>query len=361
MRDILDSVAEWIAEGEQVALATVVQTWGSSPRRTGAKMALTPTGRIAGSVSGGCVEAAVFEEGVKTLRSGTAQLLKYGVSDEAAWQVGLACGGQIEVFVQPLSKELFERQQREIEANRRFALVTIINGPPGQLGEEYLFTKKELEGGQAEGLTGSLQEKAGAALQTAQSKQVVFEWQQATLQVFIEAVTELPTLVIVGGVHIAVALAALAKICGFAVAVIDPRRAFASQERFPGVSQLLRLWPEEALSHLDITGETAFAMLTHDPKIDDPALKLALDSPAFYVGALGSQKTQADRRRRLLEEGLSEEQLARLNGPIGLDLGAETPEEIALAIMAEIVAARRNKGKAGRRPLGQELLPSASS
>ncbi len=348
MREILEPVSQWFEAGEEVALATVIQTWGSSPRRVGAKMALTPGGRIAGSVSGGCVEGAVFEEGVEALKSGRPKLLKYGVADETAWTVGLACGGKIEVFIQRLPRERFELMRGELEANRRFAAATVIAGPAELLGQEALVAGEAGEG-PAGGLHGALLERARRGLALGRSEVSVLEWEAAPLQVFTEVFTGTPTLVIVGGVHISVVLARLAKTSGFQVAVVDPRRAFANRERFPTADQVLPAWPQEAFSQLPLTQDTAAAMLTHDPKIDDPALILALQSPAFYVGALGSQKTQRERRRRLLEAGLSEAQLSRLHGPIGLALGAETPEEIALAILAQIVQVRRLGSGEGKR------------
>lgn len=345
MREIVEAVREWMDEGEQVALASVVQTWGSSPRRVGAKMAMTPGGRIAGSVSGGCVEAAVFEAGVETIQKGRPQLLKYGVSDESAWEVGLACGGKIEIFVQPMEREWFERILQETQADRRFATAIVIGGPEELLGKKVFLGEEERVNGAKDGLEVMLSEKARPALEAGEPGVFLLEWEEQPLEVFVDVVTELPRLIIVGGAHISVALAELAKTSGFSVTVIDPRKAFASRERFPHVDQLIAGWPEEALKEMKLNRETALAMLTHDPKIDDPALMIALNSPAFYVGALGSQKTQAARRQRLMENGLSEEQLNRLYGPIGMDLGAETPEEIALAIMAQIVAARRGKVK----------------
>lgn len=355
MREILEPVARWFEAGEQVALATVIQTWGSSPRRVGAKMAFTPGGSIAGSVSGGCVEGAVFEEGLETLKSGIPKLLKYGVADETAWTVGLACGGKIEVFVRPLSRERFEQMRAELETNRRFATATVIAGPQARLGEEVQMNGWGDGSLALEGMQGALLEKARRGLESGRSEVSELVWEGESLQVFTEVFAGTPTLVIVGGVHISVALAKLAQTSGFQVAVVDPRRAFANRERFPTADKIFTVWPQEAFEQFPLTEDTAVTMLTHDPKIDDPALLLALQSPAFYVGALGSQKTQADRRRRLLEAGLSEAQLSRLHGPIGLDLGAETPEEIALAILAQIVQARRKGSAQAQRRVAEKV------
>jgi xanthine dehydrogenase accessory factor len=344
MKDILPDLTNWVSNGEQVALATVIHTWGSAPRRIGAKMALTPGGKITGSVSGGCVEAAVFETGVEVLETGRPQLLKFGVADETAWEVGLACGGSIEVFVAPLDLPFFDLLQADLAANRPFLVATVVRGPTGRLGCQALVRDARVVNTLAEDLHAVVLEKARQAEAEGRSQQFDVEQENENLTLFVEVVKPPPTLVIVGGVHIAIALTSLAKTLGYETIVVDPRRSFGNLDRFPHADQLVRAWPDEAFSHIGITGETAIAILTHDPKIDDPAVKAALSSPAFYVGALGSQKTQAKRRARLAAEGVTEEQLDRLHGPIGLPIGGETPEEIALAIMGEVVAARHRRG-----------------
>ena len=348
MRDILPEVTAWLQNQEPVALATVIHTWGSSPRPAGAKMALTADGKLAGSVSGGCVEAAVFESGVEVIQTGRPQLLKFGVTDETAWGVGLACGGQIEVFVRPLDPHFFAALQAEILAQRPYCVASIVSGPLDLLGGELLIHENGVSGSLDERLKADLISRALQAVGQGRSQRLSFDWQGETLQVFVEVVKSPPTLVIVGGVHIAIALATLAKNLGYATVVVDPRRAFGSPERFPHVDRLIQAWPQDAFAQLSLTSETAIAMLTHDPKIDDPALRIALRSPAFYVGALGSKKTQEKRRQRLLAGGLQPEQLARLHAPIGLDIGGETPEEIALSIMAQIVATRHASESTGR-------------
>lgn len=342
MRDVIADIDRWRSENKPIALATVVQTWGSSPRAAGAKMALTPPpgNDIAGSVSGGCVEGAVYEEGVQALKTGRARLLHFGVADETAWEVGLACGGSIEVFVQPLHLPTYEAVRTVLAEQLPFATTTIVAGPPEALGQVSVLR----DDGQVIGSLGHGQDVAlevsRAALQAGQSRrQKISE----AVEIFVEVTLPPPTLVIVGGVHIAIALTALAKTLGYRTIVVDPRTAFGSEARFPHADQLIQAWPDEALAQISLTRGTAIAMLTHDPKLDDPALKLALPSPAFYVGALGSPATQAKRRARLLAEGLTEAQISRLHGPIGLDLGARSPEEIALAVMAQVVAARNGR------------------
>ena len=346
MRDILSDLNAWLEQDEQVALATVIQTWGSAPRQAGAKMALTPAGKITGSVSGGCVEGAVFDAGTRTIETSQPQLLQFGVADETAWEVGLACGGNIEVFVQPLARDFYENVRAQLEAEQPHAIVTIVGGNPKQLGRTLVAANGQSVFGSL-GAT-ELDEAAIAAAKIAMAEQrsqrtTLAREEAALTEVFVEVVLPPPTLIMVGGVHIAVALTAIAKALGYRTVVVDPRRAFGSLERFPHVDELIQVWPDEAMTQIGVTASTAIAMLTHDPKLDDPALLTALPGPAFYVGALGSRKTQAKRRERMLAAGVTEAQLERLRGPIGLNIGATTPDEIALSIMAEVVAARNNQ------------------
>ena len=343
MRDILSDLDNWRAENKSIALATVIQTWGSSPRGVGAKMALTPDGGITGSVSGGCVEGAVFEEGVGVLKSNRPKLLHFGVADETAWEVGLACGGSIDIFVEPLDTELFSSLHTVLVEERPAVLVTVVRGPDEVLGGKILV---EDNGKIIESFHNTLDEVplnlVKETLAQGESRRSMLTEE---IEVFMEVILPPPTLIAVGGVHITIALMALAKTLGYHTVVIDPRDAFGNEKRFPDVDQLIPLWPDEAFQQIPITGSTAIAMLTHDPKLDDISLKIALPSSAFYVGALGSNTTQAKRRKRLLDDGLTEKQLNRLHGPIGLEIDASTPEEIAMSIMAEIVAARNSKNK----------------
>lgn len=344
MRDVLPDIDRWLLQNKAIALATVIETWGSSPRAAGAKMALTPENEISGSVSGGCVEGAVYETGVEVLQTGQPQLLHFGVADETAWEVGLACGGSIDVFVKRLEAEFYQAVRAAVVAEKPFGVATIVRGPSDRVGREILI----VEGGPTVGTLGAegdttIQPRVQLALAEGKSKRETIE----SVEVFIEISLPSPTLVVVGGAHVSIALTTLAKALGYRTIVVDPRKAFGTEARFPHVDQLIQEWPDEALQQIGLTRSTAVAMLTHDPKLDDPALKVALPSAAFYVGALGSQKTQAKRRERLLAEGMTAAQLARLHGPIGLDLGGRTPEEVALAIMAEIVAARN--GRPGER------------
>ncbi len=337
MREIIPDIDRWRAQGQQIALATVIQTWGSAPRGVGAKMAFTPDSQIAASVSGGCVEGAVIEAGSEVLETGRPQLLHFGVADDIAWQVGLACGGTIEVFLERLDTEWYEAYRAALLEERPVAAVTVVRGPADQLGRKLIVEDDGRASGYLGGLDETAIELARAALISETLRRVMLDGE---MEVFVEVALPLPQLVIVGGAHIAFALTNIAKTLGYRTVVIDPRRAFASESRFPQVDRLICAWPDEAFGQINLTRATAVVMLTHDPKIDDPALRIALPGPAFYVGALGSNKTQAARRQRLLKAGLSEAQIARLRGPVGLNINARTPEEIALAVMAEIVAVR---------------------
>ena len=343
MRDLLPDIDTWRAENKSIALATVIQTWGSSPRRPGAKMALTPEGNITGSVSGGCVEGAVFDTGLDVLKSNRPQLLHFGVADETAWEVGLACGGSIDIFVKPLDMEIFSPLRATLVDETSAVLVTVVRGPDELLGREMLVREDgQVTGTVEDPLNEQVEDLARETLARGGSRRALLN---EDVEVFVEVISPPPTLIAVGGVHITVALMALAKTLGYRTVVVDPRSAFGNETRFPYVDQLIQSWPQEAFQRIPINRSTAVAMLTHDPKLDDPALKIALPSAAFYVGALGSKTTQAKRRQRLLEDGLTQGQLDRLHGPIGLEIGAGTPEEIAISIMAEIVAARNSPNR----------------
>jgi xanthine dehydrogenase accessory factor len=344
MQEVISDIDNWLAEDRSIALATVVQTWGSAPRKVGAKMALTPDGKMSGSVSGGCVEGAVFEEGVETLETGRSRLLHYGVADETAWEVGLACGGTIEVFVEPLDTAVYHFTQSLLDQDQAFATATVIGGSAELLGRKVIAQHDQKMFGQISSeLDSFVSSAAQAALKNGRSERnkLTIPNTETEIDLFIEVNLPKPKLIMVGGVHIAIALTAIAKTLGYETVVVDPRRAFGSEARFPHVDQLIQAWPEKAFEQIRLNDATAVAMLTHDPKIDDPALKVVLNSRAFYIGALGSNKTQTKRRERLEKMGFDEAQIGRIYGPIGLDISATTPEEIAVSIMAEIIAARR--------------------
>ncbi len=306
----------------------MVRTWGSGPRGPGAKMALTRDARISGSVSGGCVEAAVVEEGFEVLSTGKPNLLKFGISDETAWNVGLTCGGSIEILVEKLSDSLFQAFRKAMDERRAMARATVIRG--ADLGSTVLVR---------DGESSSTVVEAAALRALEQGQCDVFTAEDGA-EIFLDVELPPPTLVMIGGVHIAIALTAMAKALGYRTIIIDPRGVFGNEERFPHADQLIPEWSDEGLEALELDRSSAVATLTHDPKIDDPALMVALRSPAFFVGALGSRKTQEKRRKRLLERGLTEAELSRLFAPVGLDIGSRSPEEIALSVMAQIVAVR---------------------
>ncbi len=332
MLDILETVENWLKQGRNIALATVVSTWGSAPRQIGSKMAVTSDLAMIGSVSGGCVETAVIEEASEILTSKKPRLLNFGISDDTAWDVGLTCGGKIGVFVEPLDSTWWRCVTEFISQDRSASTITILSGDSA--GGKILIDK-----------TGGIH-YASAALSGEQQTTLTQARQQAgrttigDLDVMIDIYRPRPHLILIGGVHIAMPLQNFARQLGFRVSLVDPRQAFATKERFSDVSTILHSYPDKALNQLGLDEDTYVAVLTHDPKIDDPALRTALPSPAPYVGVLSSKRTNEERIKRLTEAGLSPEHLARIHTPIGIDIGAKTPEEIALCIMAEIVAVR---------------------
>lgn len=339
MQEITTDLNRWLADGEQIALATVVGAEGSSPRPPGSCMAVTRSGLMAGSVSGGCVEGAVFEQAQAVLAGEPPKLLHYGVADEAAWEVGLACGGSIEVYVEPLA-DVHRRLLAALDAQETVALATRLD-----------------EGGAARHLLAWPDGRTVGDPSLAAELCALFPGPAAGLRrlaggdVFFQVFCPPPTLVIVGAVHIAVPLVDLAHRLGFRVQVVDARRTFATRDRFPTADELTVAWPQDALAAEDLGPQHHVVILSHDPKFDLPALEIALRSRAAYVGLIGSRVTQAKRQAALRERGFGEAELARIHGPVGLDLGGREPVEIALAILAEIVAVRhgRDGGKMSAR------------
>lgn len=350
MKEVIKDIDNWLSNDEAVALATVIQTWGSAPRGVGAQMAIAADGKIAGSVSGGCVEGAVVEAGLDVLKSNQPQLLHFGVADETAWDVGLACGGTIDIFVRPLDKARYNFLRAAILNEQAIATATFVQGPSDRFGRELILREDgEIFGIAADDIETQALEAAHDLLANGQSsrRRVSQEKLESDneIEYFINVILPSPTLIIVGGAHISIALTTLAHTVGYRTIVIDPRRTFGSEARFAHADQLITAWPEDAFKQIQVTRSTAVATLTHDPKIDDPALHIALPSKAFYIGALGSRRTQAKRSERLLNAGLNQAAVERLHAPIGLEIDAATPEEIALAIMAQIVAARNQHVK----------------
>jgi xanthine dehydrogenase accessory factor len=353
MKELLDTIEAWGDAASTAGRAVVVRTFGSAPRPEGAVLLATADGRIAGSVSGGCVEGAAAEEIERARLTGNSRVIRYGISDEEAWDVGLACGGTIDVLVQPSIpiEALLAARAAAGSARGGAAVVTPLpaDSPPPEFGEHppgdgappepplVIDGDGSLRGslGDAE-LDATLVEVAREALRRGQSRTV----ELGDRSLFVEAFPVRPRLIIVGATEMARSLAAIAGTLGYERIVVDARPAFAAKERFPDVDQLLNEWPDDAFAAIEVGPNDAVAVLSHDAKFDEPAIAEALRRGARYVGAVGSRKTQGDRRARLRAAGVPEADLARLHGPIGLDLGGRAPAETALAIMAEIVADR---------------------
>jgi xanthine dehydrogenase accessory factor len=326
--DPLASATAWMRDHRKVALATVTRTWGSAPRPAGSQMAVRDDGAFTGSVSGGCVEGSVIGEAQAALADGKARNLKFGVSNEDAWAVGLACGGTIEIHVAPVlatpQQDTIAALKAARDAQRAVVLATDLSS-----GESRLIYPNEQT-------AGVLADAARLQARRDESGMAEADGKSWFLTVFNPPLD----LAIIGAVHIAQPLARMAVLADYAVRVIDPRTAFATAERFPGVA-LSHEWPDEALAAAPLTARSAIVALTHDPKLDDPALVAALRSPTFYIGALGSKATHARRLERFRAHGFSDAELARIHGPIGLNVGARSPAEIAVAILAEMTATLR--------------------
>lgn len=328
---LLATALQWLAEGRGVAIATVLQTWGSAPQPVGSQLLIDADGNFLGSVSGGCVEAEVVAQASDVIATGAPKELEFGVEDNTAWKVGLACGGAIRVFVEPLAAGspdgVLHRLLRDVEARREVALITNLGTGARSLAHS----------------SGDLGQDLAPALQEAFRRDKSMPVAGDDGELFINVFNPTPRLIVVGAVHIAQQLVPMARALGHEVVVLDPRSAFATEERF-GDTRIVREWPDEALPEIGLDARTAVIALTHDPKIDDPALILALASDAFYVGALGSRKTNAKRVERLVQAGVPAADIERIHAPIGLDIGAQGAAEIALSIVAEITAVQRGKG-----------------
>ncbi len=330
--DVLAAARDWIARDGKVAIATVIDTWGSAPVPTGGQMAIAADGRFQGSVSGGCIEGEVIVEAEELLGSDAGpKVLTFGVADETAWRAGLPCGGTVKVLVERLDKaggrELLERsvaardnrQGLVVRTDLKSGAKTVYGrddrGVPDDIADRFATAKSQLK-------------------------------QSPDGDVFLHALVPPARILIVGATHIGQVLTEVAKLAGYEVQVVDPRTAFASQERFKGVT-IHAEWPQDALPKLGLDPYTAVVALSHVGHIDDEALRLAVRSPCLYIGALGSQRNHAKRCERLLAAGITDAELARIKSPIGIDIGAQTPAEIAVSVMAEIVrAVRGTKRKA---------------
>ena len=307
---------EWHREGRGAVIATVIQTWGSAPRGIGSQLVVSGNGEIEGSVSGGCVEGAVIVEAQEALVDGTKRELEFGVSDGDAFTVGLACGGTIRVLVEPVGSVISEAQLEELCALRaaRTPVALVSNLDTGE-------RRLELEGHDERFRL----DKSGFAEDG---------------RTFVAIHNPPLRLLIVGAVHIAQALVPMARIAGFDPLVIDPRETFGAISRFPGET-VVNDWPDEVIDEVGIDARTAVVLLSHDPKLDDPALIRALKSECYYIGALGSRRTQGLRRERMAEAGFTDDEIARIHGPVGLSIGSMGPAEIAVSILSEMIAVLR--------------------
>ncbi len=319
---IPEAALAWHRAGIGAALATVIETWGSAPRQTGSQLAISGTGEMLGSVSGGCVEGAVITEAIDALADRRSRILTFGVSDETAFAAGLACGGTIRVLVEPvgdgpeaLPEALLAALIEARAAPRALAVVTT----------PATWTRMVLQPGADPAADARFKSDRSGMEEDGR---------------FIAVHNPPLRLIVIGAVHIAQPLLQIARTCGYAPTLIDPRAAFGSADRFPGET-ILDDWPDEALAALAPDSRTAIVTLTHDPKLDDPAIRFALNSPAFYLGCLGSTRTHAKRVERLTAEGFTPDQIAKIHAPVGLDIGAKTPAEIAVSVMAQITETLR--------------------
>lgn len=350
---VFDRAAVWLERGAPVALATVVKTGGSSPRPLGSKMAISSSGEFVGSVSGGCIEGAVIEEAMGVLRGGPPKRVEYGIADEQAWAVGLSCGGEIKVFIERLPSDddqqhrsnWFNAIHQALQEERDVTSFTITATGTGQ---EHLLASRGLLLAESEqsGPSSTFYPSTEQRLEQARID-TFFELEPGAqrlgdLEIFVDHSKPPSKLVIVGAVHIAEHLVHFAQRLGFHCIVVDAREAFATKERFSHADQLLVGWPSEVLRAIPVRASTYCVFLTHDPKLDDEGIQHALTMGARYVGALGSRRTHDQRCARLTEAGVMPGQLARIDAPIGLDLGGRKPEEIAIAIAAGLVKVRSN-------------------
>jgi xanthine dehydrogenase accessory factor len=339
VRELLPTIDAWRAEGRGFGRAVLIRVFGNGPRPEGATLLVADDGTIAGSVSGGCVEGAAAELVAAAREDGCARVVRFGISDEQAWGVGLACGATIDVLIEP---EL--RAEVEQAARRPSGVAVVVGLPDGAPdasgGRAEMVTaplgESKLVIGWHEDGTDPLEEAARALIGQRRSGTVEVDRRQY----FVEAFAPPPRLVVFGAVQAAIPLVRMAKELGYKTVVADAREAFATRERFPEADDVIVGWPEEIATEIGLNFDDAVVVMTHDPKLDEPAILQAFGAGCRYVGAMGSRRTQAGRRERLLKDGLTEEQLGRLHGPIGLDLGGREPGEMALAILAEIVAER---------------------
>ena len=355
MREILPDLHGWWEQGRPAALGTVVATWKSAPRMPGASMVVGPAGAVVGSVSGGCVEGAVYQLAGQVLASGTPRLQRYGVSDDDAFAAGLTCGGILDVFVEKVDRSTFPQLgaiSADVSAGRPVAVCTVVEHPDlGRVGRRLVVRPDENPSGSlgSARIDSAVADDASGLLAAGRSATMTYgpdgERRGEGMRVFVAAFAPRPRMLVFGAIDFAAAVARIGNFLGYHVTVCDARPVFATRARFPHADRVVVDWPHRYLSAEAeagrIDGRTVVAVLTHDPKFDVPLLEVALRLPQIgYLGAMGSRRTHADRHRRLLEKGFTTDDLSRLSAPIGLDLGARTPEETAVSIAAEIIALR---------------------
>jgi xanthine dehydrogenase accessory factor len=349
VRDILDPITKWWEAEGTFGLATVVRTFSSAPREPGAAMAVSADGEAVGSVSGGCVEGAVYELATEVIQSGQPVLRRYGISDDDAFAVGLTCGGIIDIFVEPVSQQGYGELAavgQAVRGGTPVAVATVIEGP-GQLGARRIIWEVDRADGTlgaGDRLDQAVDDDARGML--AQGVTAVRRYgpdgerRRDELAVFVQSFAPPPRMLVFGAIDFAAAVARAGKFLGYQVTVCDARPVFATASRFPDADEVVTDWPHRYLAGTSTDERTVICVLTHDPKFDVPLLEVALRRPAAYIGAMGSRRTHEDRLSRLREVGMTEVELARLRSPIGLDLGARTPEETAIAIAAELIQLR---------------------
>jgi xanthine dehydrogenase accessory factor len=351
VRDVVGRLARWWADDKPVALATVVGTYRSAPRQPGASMLVGPDGEAVGSVSGGCVEGAVYELGQQVLADGRPVLQRYGVSDDDAFAVGLTCGGIIDLFVEKVDRETFPQLGDVAEAvakEQPVAVATVTGGPPGRVGRRLVVWPDHVDGSTgSDRIDDAVRDDVRGLLDAGRNATLHYgvdgQRRGEGLEVFVESFAPPPRMIVFGAIDFAAAVAKIGSFLGFRVTVCDARPVFATTSRFPGANEVVVEWPHRYLAEESDAGRidrrTVLCVLTHDPKFDVPLLEVALRLPEVgYIGAMGSRRTHEDRRTRLLERGLTDAELARMSSPIGLDLGARTPEETAVSIAAEMIA-----------------------
>ncbi|MGO0576132.1 XdhC family protein [Ornithinimicrobium panacihumi] len=358
MREVLDRLLHWWEAGDEVAMGTVIGTWKSAPRPAGAAMLVGADGEAVGSVSGGCVEGAVYELGHEVIASGDPVLRRYGVSDDEAMGVGLTCGGILDIYVEKVSRAAYPELGEvaaDIEAGRPVAVATVVAHPdPQRVGARRVIRPE------GEPATGSLGSSRADDAVTDDARGMLAQGRTATLEygpdgerrgegmrVFVASFAPRPRMLVFGAIDFAAAVARVGTFLGYRVTVCDARPVFATKSRFPDADEVVVSWPhryvEAEIAKGALDSRTVACVLTHDPKFDVPLLQVLLGEgapPLAYVGAMGSRRTHEDRMARLREAGLTEEQLAVLRSPIGLDLGARTPEETAVSVAAEIISDR---------------------